>query len=76
MGHPFVKIRYSTCLMRLESSLNSKAFTTHITDIGLFSSVSPYMIPQSSWSSELLWTHIALVRLVTTVGEFVLHKVK
>ena len=76
MGDPFVKIRYSTCLMRLESGLNSKAFATHITDEGLFSSVGPYMIPQSSWSSELLWTQIALVRLVTTVCELVLHKVK
>lgn len=76
MGDPFVRICYSTYLMRLEPSLNSKAFTTHITDVGLFSSVGPYMIPQSSWSSELLWTHIALVRLVTAVGELVLHEVK
>lgn len=62
--------------MGLEPSLNSKAFTTHITDVGLLSSVGPHVIPQPSWSSELLWTHIALIGLVTTVGELVLHEVK
>ncbi len=69
-------ITYSTCLMRLESSLNSKAFTTHITDKRLLSCVSPHVISQPSWSCKLLWTHITLVRLVTTVGKLVLHKVK
>jgi len=62
--------------MRFEPSLYCKAFTTHITDVRLLSSVGPYMISQSSWSSELLWTQVTLVRLVTTVSELVLDEVK
>jgi len=34
------------------------------------------MVSQSSWPSELLWTHVTLVRLVTTVSELVLDEVK
>ena len=67
---------YSTCLMGLESSLNSKAFSTHVTNVGLLSCMGPHVVSQPSWTSELLWTHITLVRLVTTVGELVLHQVK
>lgn len=75
LDNSFMRIN-STCLMRLKSSLNSKAFTTHITDERLLSGVSPHVISQPSWSGKLLWTHITLVWLVTTVGELVLHKVK
>ena len=68
--------KYFTCLMRLKSSLNSKAFTTHITDVGLLPSVGPHVVSQSSWTCELLWTHVTFVRLVSTVSELVLHQIK
>ena len=62
--------------MGLESSLNSKTFTTHITYKRLFPSVGPHVISQPGWSCKLFRTNVTLVRLVTTVGELMLHQVK
>jgi len=65
-----------TYLMRLEPSLNGKAFTTHLTYVRLLSGVRPHVVSQSSWTCELLWTHITLVRFVPTVCKLVFHQVK
>ena len=62
--------------MGLESGLNSETFTTHITYKRLFPSVGPHVISQPSWSRKLFRTDVTLVRLVTTVGELMLHQVK